>query len=295
MKIIRHGAFGAERPGFIDANGNMRDLSAHLPDWTGAMLSPSELKRIAALATNDCPVVPEGTRLGCPISGVRNVIAVGLNYIKHAQETGNQLPAEPLLFNKHTACLCGPNDDILRPPGANALDWEVELAVIIGTPAWHVSEADALNYVAGYALANDVSERDWQNKRSGQWTKGKSYPSWAPIGPFLLTSDEVPNPHDIALTLDVNGVRRQDGNTDDLNFNVPTLVSAISELMGLLPGDIVLTGTPAGVGLGFKPPIFLQTGDKIVVGSSILGEQRTVVVDYNPATAAALHAKIAAR
>ncbi len=212
---------------------------------------------------------------------MRNVIAVGLNYIKHAEETGNKLPAEPLLFNKHTACLCGPNDPILRPPGSVALDWEVELAVIIGSPAWHVSEADALNYVAGYALANDVSERDWQNKRSGQWTKGKSYPSWAPIGPYMLTADELPDPHTIALTLDVNGVRRQDGNTDDLNFNVPVLVSAISELMGLLPGDIILTGTPAGVGLGFKPPIFLTTGDRIKVGSSILGEQNTVVIDYD--------------
>lgn len=288
MKIVRFGDLNAEKPGVIAPDGSIRDLSAHLQDWSGNALLPASLARIAALDPMALPLVDATVRLGCPVARVRNVIAVGLNYVEHARETNNALPAEPILFNKHTATLAGPNDPLMRPPGSVAMDWEVELAVVIGRPAWHVSKEEALTHVAGYCLANDVSERDWQMKRSGQWTKGKSYPGWAPLGPWLLTADAVSDPHTIPLWLEVNGVRHQDGNTDDLNFDIPAIISAVSELMALLPGDVILTGTPAGVGQGFNPPIYLQAGDRVHVGSSILGEQHTQVVDYDPAGAEAL-------
>ncbi|MDA8446753.1 fumarylacetoacetate hydrolase family protein [Paracidovorax valerianellae] len=276
MKLIRYGQPGAERAGLVDAQGVLRDLSMLLPDIGPAQLSPRTLSALAALDTARLPVVAGAVRLGCPVAGVGKIVCVGLNYADHAAEAGLPAPAEPVLFMKATTALSGPTDPVRIPPGAQKADWEVELGIVIGTRAQHVSEAAALEHVAGYVLANDVSERSYQMERGGQWDKGKAYDTFAPIGPWLVTADEVPDPHAIALWLEVNGQRMQDGNTRNFIFGVPRVLSYISQFMTLEPGDIVLTGTPAGVGLGQKPPRFLQPGDVMRLGATGLGEQRVV-------------------
>ncbi|WP_291517476.1 fumarylacetoacetate hydrolase family protein [Acidovorax sp.] len=274
MKLIRYGEAGAERPGILDAQGTLRDLSMLLPDIGPAQLNPRTLAALAAIDTSRLPTVPGTPRLGSPVGGVGKIVCVGLNYADHAREAGLQPPAEPVLFMKAVSALSGPTDDVRIPPGAVKTDWEVELGIIIGTTASHVAEDSALDYVAGYVLANDVSERAWQMERGGQWDKGKSYDTFAPIGPWLVTTDELPDPHAIDLWLEVNGQRVQQGSTAHFIFGVPTVVSYISQFMTLMPGDLILTGTPAGVGLGQKPvPWFLKAGDLVRLGASGLGEQ----------------------
>jgi len=278
MKLFRFGAPGAERAGLVDAAGVWRDVSGVVPDITPATLALDQLNRLRALDTSALPVVPAGSRLGPCVGQVRNVVAIGLNYADHAAEAGLKPPAEPIVFNKHSGSVSGPNDDVWLPPGSGKLDWEVELGVVIGQPAWHVAREAALSHVAGYCLVNDVSERAYQMEREGQWVKGKSYPSHCPIGPWLVTADEVPDPQALDLWLDVNGVRRQTGHTRTMIFDVATLVSYLSQFMRLEPGDLILTGTPPGVGLGQKPPLFLRAGDEVRLGSALLGEQRQRVV-----------------
>ncbi len=279
MKLIRYGAPGAERPGLVDAQGALRDLSMLLPDIGPAQLHPRTLAALAAIDATRLPVVEGATRLGSPVGSVGKIVCVGLNYVDHAKEAGLQPPTEPVLFMKAVTALSGPNDDVRIPPGAAKTDWEVELGIVIGTRACHVSEADALQHVAGYVLANDVSERAWQMERGGQWDKGKSYDTFAPIGPWLVTPDEVPDPHAIDLWLEVNGQRVQNSSTRHFIFGVPTVVSYISQFMTLEPGDLILTGTPAGVGLGQKPaPWFLKPGDVVRLGGTGLGEQVQTMV-----------------
>ncbi|MDF1482247.1 fumarylacetoacetate hydrolase family protein [Extensimonas sp. H3M7-6] len=281
MKLIRYGAPGAERPGLVDAQGVLRDLSMLLPDLGPAQLSPRTLAALAAIDAGRLPAVEGEPRLGCPVGGVGKIVCVGLNYADHAKEAGMPIPAEPVLFMKAITALSGPNDPVRIPPGAQKTDWEVELGVVIGTRASHVRKDTALQHVAGYVLANDVSERAYQSERGGQWDKGKSYDSFAPIGPWLVTSDELPDPHALGLWLEVNGQRVQDGNTRNFIFDVPTVLAYISQFMSLEPGDIVLTGTPHGVGLGQKPtPWFLKPGDVMRLGAAGLGEQtQTCIAD----------------
>jgi len=274
MKLIRYGQPGAERPGLVDAQGVLRDLSMLLADIGPAQLCPRTLAALVAIDAARLPAVEGQPRLGCPVGGVGKIVCVGLNYRDHALEAGMQPPAEPVLFMKAVTALSGPNDPLHIPPGSVKTDWEVELGIVIGTRARHVVEADALRHVAGYVLANDVSERSYQIERGGQWDKGKSYDSFAPIGPWLVTADEVPDPHAIDLWLEVNGQRVQNGSTRNFIFGVPTVLAYISQFMTLEPGDIVLTGTPAGVGLGQKPtPWFLKPGDVVRLGATGLGQQ----------------------
>jgi 2,4-diketo-3-deoxy-L-fuconate hydrolase len=274
MKLVRYGEAGAERPAMLDAQGTLRDLSMLLPDIGPAQLNPRTLAALAAIDAARLPAVPGNPRLGSPVSGVGKIVCVGLNYADHAREAGLQPPAEPVLFLKAVTALSGPNDPVRIPPGAAKTDWEVELGIVIGSTTRHVEEADAMAHVAGYVLANDVSERAWQMERGGQWDKGKSYDTFAPIGPWLVTTDELTDPHAIDLWLEVNGRRVQQGSTANFIFGVPTVLAYISQFMTLLPGDLILTGTPAGVGLGQKPaPWFLQPGDVMRLGASGLGEQ----------------------
>ena len=277
MKLIRHGAVGAEKPGLVDAAGRYRDLSGHVADLSGAALSKASFAALAAIPPASLPLVPEGTRLGAPVAGTRNFIAVGLNYADHAAETGGTVPREPLLFSKAPNCIVGPNDDILIPPGATKLDWEVELAIVIGESAWQVEEADAFNHVAGFVLCNDVSERAFQIEGTGQWLKGKSAPTFGPLGPWLVTPDEIADVQALAMELDLNGAPRQRGNTATMVFGARTLVSYISRFVRLDPGDVITTGTPPGVGMGRKPPEFLRAGDVLRLSVEGLGEQRQVV------------------
>lgn len=279
MKLIRYGQAGAERPGLLDAQGVLRDLSMLLPELGPAQLHPRTLAALAAIDASRLPAVEGAPRLGCPVGGVGKIVCVGLNYADHAAEAGMQAPAEPVLFMKAVTSLNGPNDEVRIPPGSQKTDWEVELGLVIGTRASHVSEDAALQHVAGYVLANDVSERAYQIERGGQWVKGKSYDTFAPIGPWLVTPDEVADPHALDLWLEVNGQRVQNGNTRNFIFGLPKVISYISQFMTLEPGDIVLTGTPAGVGLGQKPaPWFLKPGDVVRLGATGLGEQRQVFV-----------------
>lgn len=274
MKLVRYGTGGAERAGVVDAQSRVRDLSMLLPDIGPQQLAPRTLAALAAIDVNRLPLAPVDARLGCPVGNVGKIVCVGLNYRDHAEEANMQVPSEPVLFMKAITTLSGPNDDVQIPPGALKTDWEVELGIVIGTRMKHVAKADALAHVAGYVLANDVSERAYQTERGGQWDKGKSYDSFAPIGPWLVTADEVGDPHALSLWLDVNGQRMQDGNTKNFIFDVPTVLSYISGFMTLEPGDLVLTGTPAGVVLGQKPqPRFLRAGDEMRLGISGLGEQ----------------------
>jgi len=274
MKLIRYGESGAERPGLIDAHGVLRDLSMLLADIGPAQLNPRTLAALAAIDAARLPAVEGQPRLGCPVGGVGKIVCVGLNYRDHALEAGMQPPAEPVLFMKAVTALAGPHDALAIPPGSVKTDWEVELGIVIGTRARRIAEADALGHVAGYVLANDVSERAWQIERGGQWDKGKSHDGFAPIGPWLLTADEAGDPHAIDLWLEVNGRRVQNGSTRNFIFGVPAVLAYISQFMTLEPGDIVLTGTPAGVGLGQKPaPWFLKPGDVVRLGATGLGEQ----------------------
>ena len=275
MKLIRYGAPGAERAGIVDEGGTLRDVSMLVPDIGPAQLAPAVLSALAAIDATRLPAVAPGTRLGCPVAGVGKIVCVGLNYADHAQEAGMAAPAEPVLFMKAASSLCGPQDEVRIPVGAAKVDWEVELGIVIGTRMRGVSEAQALAHVAGYVLANDVSERSWQMERGGQWDKGKSADTFAPVGPWLATPDELADPHAVDLWLEVSGQRMQDGSTRNFIFGVPTVLAYISQFMTLEPGDLVLNGTPAGVGLGHKPePRFLRVGDEMRLGAAGLGEQR---------------------
>jgi 2,4-didehydro-3-deoxy-L-rhamnonate hydrolase len=278
MRLVRFGERGRERPGLIDAENVLRDLSNEIDDLRGEHLSRAGLERIRALDPRSLPKADPSHRLGAPVAGTTNFLAVGRNYAEHAAETGSDVPAEPLIFNKALSCLGGPHDDIRLPKGSASVDWEVELAVVIGERALNVSEADALDHVAGFCLCNDVTERDWQKNRGGQWVKGKSAPTFGPLGPWLVTPDEIEDVQSLDLWLDVNGERRQAGTTRDMIFGVAKLVSYISDFMALQPGDVVTTGTPPGVGAGRKPPQFLRSGDSVALGGTRLGEQRARVV-----------------
>jgi len=278
MKLVRYGAIGQEKPGLIDKSGQLRDLSGQVKDFAGEAFSPASLAKIAALDPASLPAVSGKPRIGSPVGGLPKFIAIGLNYSDHAAEVGMAIPAEPIIFMKANNSLCGPNDAVEKPRGSTKLDWECEIAIIIGTRAKYVSEADALNYVAGYAVCNDVSERNFQIERLGQWTKGKSHDTFGPLGPWLVTKDEVPNVQKLSMWLDVNGERRQTGSTATMIFGVKKIVSYVSEFMTLLPGDIITTGTPPGVGSGMKPPKFLNAGDVVTLGIEGLGEQRQEIV-----------------
>jgi 2-keto-4-pentenoate hydratase/2-oxohepta-3-ene-1,7-dioic acid hydratase in catechol pathway len=275
MKLCRYGKAGAEKPGVIDAEGTLRDLSGIVADLGPDELSPERLRALAALDLSGLRVVENPERFGAPFTGTRQFIAVGLNYSDHAAEAGMAVPAEPILFTKAVSCIQGPNDPVAIPPGSTKTDWEVELGVVIGTAAWQVSEANALDHVAGYCVVNDLSEREYQLERGGTWDKGKGCPTFGPIGPWLVTGDEVGDPQALSMWLDVNGKRVQTGSTATMIFGVAHLVSYISRFMRLLPGDIITTGTPPGVGMGQKPePWFLKAGDVIELGIEKLGDQR---------------------
>ena len=279
MKLLRHGPAGAERPGALDANGQMRDLSLLVTDFTPEWMAPAKLQALAAIDLTRMPLVPQGTRFGAPLAGIRQFVAIGLNYRKHAQESGLEIPKEPVVFTKALTSIAGPNDDVELPEGSETGDWEIELGFVIGTRAKKVPLAHALSHVAGYCLANDVSERDWQIKRNGQWGKGKSFDTFGPLGPWIVTSGELPDPQTISLELAVNGQVKQHSNTADMIFPVAELVSYLSQFMTLLPGDVVVTGTPEGVGLGMKPtPQFLRRGDVMTLNAGPLGTQRQQVI-----------------
>jgi 2,4-diketo-3-deoxy-L-fuconate hydrolase len=277
VRLLRYGPQGAEKPGALDAQGKLRDLSLLVGDFTPEWLAPEKLRALAAVDLAQMPLVPGNPRLSVPIAGTRQFVAIGLNYRKHAEEAGMELPSEPIVFTKAVTSLSGPDDDIVMPQGSEETDWELELAFIIGTTARKVAREQALGYVAGYCLANDVSERNWQIKRNGQWGKGKSFDSYGPVGPFMVTRDELPDPQDIDMELRVNGEIKQRTSTADMIFSVAELVSYLSQFMTLLPGDIVITGTPAGVGLGMKPQQFLRKGDVVTLSGGLLGTQTQTV------------------
>jgi len=281
MKLIRWGAKGAEKPGLVDAAGVLRDLSGHVGDITPDLLSPEGQTRLRAIATAGLPKIPDGARLGMPLTGISKIVCVGLNYADHAAETGARIPKEPILFLKAVSALNGPNDDIVIPRGAVKTDWEVELGVVIGTRASYVNEQEALDHVAGYCIVNDVSEREYQSERGGLWDKGKGCDSFAPVGPWLVTREEIADPQNLKLSTEVNGVRRQDGNTRTMIFDVRTLVSYISHFMTLMPGDLIATGTPPGVALGMKPPQYLKEGDTLRLSVEGLGEQNNRLVAWS--------------
>ena len=279
MKFVRYGEPGAERPGLIDPAGATRSLDGHVPDIDAGLVGDSAaLARLAALDPATLPLVPAVTRLGCPLAGIGKIVGVGLNYHDHARECGAAIPSEPILFLKATTSLCGPNDDIRLPEGAEKTDWEVELGVVIGRIARAVSREDALSYVFGYCVAHDVSERAHQLERGGQWTKGKSHDTFCPVGPWLVSAGDLADPQDLPMWCDVAGVRRQSSSTADMIFSVADVVSYISHFMTLMPGDLIITGTPAGVGLGQKPPFYLKRGDIVRLGIAELGEQQQTVV-----------------
>lgn len=274
MKLLRYGPKGQEKPGIVDAEGIVRDLSGLVDDIAGEVLTDQGLAGIAEADLSSLPAV-EVDRYGPCVGSVGKFICIGLNYSDHAAESGLEVPPEPVIFAKATSAICGPNDTVEIPRGSKATDWEVELGVVIGKEAKYVDESEALEHVAGYCVINDISERDFQNKRAGQWTKGKSADTFGPIGPWLVTRDEVPNPQNLSMYLDVNGKRRQDGSTNTMVFGVAHLVSYLSQFMSLQPGDIISTGTPPGVGMGTKPePVYLKEGDKMELGIEGLGVQR---------------------
>jgi 2-keto-4-pentenoate hydratase/2-oxohepta-3-ene-1,7-dioic acid hydratase in catechol pathway len=280
LKLLRYGKTGEEKPALLDGEGRLRDLSGVVPDIAGRALLPDGLDRIRALDPATLPLVEGTPRIGPCVGHVGKFICVGLNYSDHAAESGMAVPSEPILFMKATSCIVGPDDDVVIPPGSQKTDWEVELGVVIGKTARYVSEADALSHVAGYCVVHDVSERAYQLEGTGQWVKGKSADTFGPIGPWLVTADEVPEPGNLPLWLEVDGTRRQDGSTKTLIFGVPFLVSYISRFMSLQPGDIISTGTPPGVGHGQKPPVYLRAGSEVRLGVEGLGEQRQRVVAY---------------
>ena len=279
MKLLRYGPAGQEKPGILDAAGAIRDLSGVVPDITGDVLSAAALAKIAAVDVNSLPKVAGNPRLGSPVTGMKNLICIGLNYADHAAETGAPIPKEPIVFLKSLNALQGPNDDVVIPRGSVKTDYEVELCIIIGTRAKYVSEDQALDHVAGYAVGNDVSEREWQAERGGAWDKGKGFDTFGPLGPWLVTKDEIPDPQNLAMYCDVDGVREQNGSTKTMIFGVKQIVSYVSQCITLNPGDVIFTGTPPGVGLGKKPtPIFLKAGQTMKLGIAGLGEQTQKLV-----------------
>ncbi len=280
MKLVRYGNPGREKPGLIDADGKLRDLSAVVPDIGPGQLSAAALAKLAKVKVDKLPLVRGKPRMGCPVAQVGKMIAIGLNYSDHAAESGMPVPKEPIVFMKATTCIQGANDPVMLPKGSVKTDWEVELGIVIGTKAQHVTKKDALKYVAGYTVVNDVSEREFQLERGPQWDKGKGCDTFGPVGPWLVTTDEVPNPQRLDMWLDVNGQRMQTGNTRTMVFGVAHLVSYVSQFMTLMPGDIIITGTPPGVGMGMKPPRYLKKGDVITLGIQGLGEQRQDVVPF---------------
>jgi 2,4-diketo-3-deoxy-L-fuconate hydrolase len=278
MKLVRFGSAGAERPGLVNADGSIADLSGVVPDLAGAALSPESLRQLATVDSAKLPRAAAGARLGPCVAGVGKFIAIGLNYADHAAETGARIPSEPIVFMKATSCIVGPNDTVLKPRGSIKMDWEVELGVVIGSVARYVSEAEAPRHIAGYCTINDLSERHFQLERGGQWDKGKGCDTFGPLGPWLVTADEVGDPGNLDMWLDVNGVRRQNGSTKTMIFKPAFLVHYLSQFMSLHPGDVITTGTPPGVGMGIKPePIFLNVGDVMELGIEKLGRQRQVV------------------
>jgi 2,4-diketo-3-deoxy-L-fuconate hydrolase len=280
MKLLRYGAPGKEKPGLADSDGNIRDLSKLVVQIDDAMLSPRNLARLARIKPESLPIVRGSPRLGVPYAGISKFVAIGLNYRDHAEEAGLAIPAEPVVFMKATTCLCGPNDDTIVPKNSQKLDYEVELGVVIGTKAQYVSESKAMDYVAGYTVVNDVSERHFQMGPGGQWDRGKGCDTFGPVGPWLVTTDEINDPQVLDMWLDVNGAKRQRGNTRTMIYDVQTLVSYVSQFMTLLPGDIITTGTPPGVALGMKPPAWLKAGDVVTLGIEGLGQQRQRVIAY---------------
>ncbi|CAH2398827.1 fumarylacetoacetate hydrolase family protein [Mesorhizobium escarrei] len=274
MKLLRYGEAGSERPGLLDADGTIRDLSAHVTDIAGKALDPASLETLSTLDPKSLPAVSGNPRIGACVAGTGKFICVGLNYSDHAAETGATVPPEPIIFMKASSAIVGPDDDVLIPRGSVKTDWEVELGVVIGRTAKYVTEAEALDYVAGYCVAHDVSERAFQAERQGQWTKGKSCDTFGPIGPWLVTKDEVQDPQNIPMWLKVNGKTMQNGSTKTMVYGVAYLVSYLSQFMSLHPGDIISTGTPPGVGLGMKPPVFLKPGDVVELGIEGLGMQK---------------------
>ncbi|HYP71440.1 MAG TPA: fumarylacetoacetate hydrolase family protein [Variovorax sp.] len=280
MKLVRYGNPGKEKPGLIDSNGQLRDLSAVVKDIGPDQLSDAVLAKIAKVKTDKLPLVKGKPRYGCPVAGVGKFIAIGLNDADHAAESCLPIPAEPVVFTKAISCIQGPNDPVMLPKGSKKTDWEVELGVVIGKQARYVSQKDALSYVAGYCTINDVSEREFQIERGGTWDKGKGCDTFGPIGPWLVTRDEITNPQKLSMWLDVNGKRMQTGSTKTMIFSVAKLVSYVSQFMTLEPGDVITTGTPPGVGLGMKPPVYLKKGDVMTLGIEGLGDQRQEVVAF---------------
>ncbi|AEA68613.1 MULTISPECIES: ureidoglycolate lyase [Pseudomonas] len=279
MKLLRYGEKGSEKPGLLDADNQIRDLSAHVPDIAGLVLGPDSLATLAALDPRSLPIVAGQPRIGACVGQVGKFICIGLNYADHAAESNMEVPKEPIIFNKWTSAICGPNDDIQIPRGSLKTDWEVELGVVIGKGGRYIDEANALEHVAGYCVINDVSEREWQLERGGTWDKGKGFDTFGPLGPWLVTRDEIADPHTLDLWLEVDGHRYQNGNTRTLIFSVPQLIAYLSRCMSLQPGDVISTGTPPGVGLGIKPnPVFLRPGQTMRLGIQGLGEQRQVTV-----------------
>ena len=277
MKLVRFGTKSQERPGILQNNGTIRDLSGVVEDFAGSAISCDVIEKLKAIDLNTLPEAEKGSRLGSPLASIGNFICVGLNYTNHAKESNLPIPAEPILFNKAPNSLNGPNDPVIKPGNANKLDWEVELAVVIGRPAYRVSRVDALGYVAGYTICNDVSERGWQAEGTGQWVKGKSAPTFGPLGPWLVSADEIPDPQALDLTLELNGKVMQSGSSADMIFPIDEIIAFTSQFMKLEPGDVITTGTPAGVGMGFKPQIWLQAGDEMRLTVTGLGEQRQTV------------------
>ena len=279
MKLLRYGEKGQEKPGLLDEQGILRDLSAHVPDITGSMLGADSLDRLARLDPASLPRVEGEPRLGPCVGGVGKFVCIGLNYADHAAEAGMAIPTEPIIFNKWTSAICGPNDAVEIPRGSQKTDWEVELGVVIGKGGRYIDEANALEHVAGYCVINDVSEREWQLERGGTWDKGKGFDTFGPLGPWLVTRDEVADPHALDLWLEVDGQRYQDGNTRTLIFKIPQLIAYLSRCMSLQPGDVISTGTPPGVGMGIKPqPVFLKLGQTMRLGITGLGEQSQITV-----------------
>lgn len=280
MKLVRFGAPGAEKPGLVDGSGTIHDLSGVIGDISGPHLSRASLQKIAALDSATLPVVSDPGRFGPCVGNVGNFVAVGLNFADHAAETGAAIPAEPILFNKARSCIVGPNDDVVIPKASVKTDWEVELAIVIGERASYVPANSALDYVAGYCICHDVSEREFQMERGGTWSKGKGCPTFGPLGPWLVTPDEIPDIQNLGMWLDINGQRMQTGSTKTMIFGCAQLVSYISHFMTLEPGDVITTGTPPGVGVAMKPPKFLQPGDVVTLGIEGLGDQRQHVKAY---------------
>ncbi|APQ11668.1 ureidoglycolate lyase [Pseudomonas oryzihabitans] len=279
MKLLRYGEKGQEKPGLLDQQGILRDLSAHVPDITGSTLGADTLARLASLDPASLPRVEGEPRIGPCVGGVGKFICIGLNYADHAAEAGMAIPSEPIIFNKWTSAICGPNDAVEIPRGSQKTDWEVELGVVIGKGGRYIDEANALDHVAGYCVINDVSEREWQLERGGTWDKGKGFDTFGPLGPWLVTRDEVADPHALDLWLEVDGQRYQDGNTRTLIFKIPHLIAYLSRCMSLQPGDVISTGTPPGVGMGIKPqPVFLKPGQTMRLGITGLGEQSQITV-----------------